>query len=214
MRKLDRSSVPFPSCLVEPPNKYSKLSGGEKTEIRSTLLLLQGQKCAYCERRTGNDIDDGHIEHFRSQSDHSSLDCSWDNLFWSCNDEKTCGKHKDKCVRFGGPKRKFDPSHIINPSIDDPELFMLFVSDGTIRAITELSEDDQYRVTETLRVFQLEAPSLRKAREDAVKPYIKFIDTLVKANPELVSIYIQSELSDLPNKPFSAAINAFLRSVE
>jgi uncharacterized protein (TIGR02646 family) len=69
VRHLDRKSIPVPACLAEQVEgrTYSRLSGAEKAEIRTALLNLQGNRCAYCERRTGDAHDEGHIEHFRKQ---------------------------------------------------------------------------------------------------------------------------------------------------
>src|SRR5437870_1903328 len=99
MHALNRDTVPIPACLAAPPagRSYADLHGHEKEEIRAHLLDIQKHRCAYCERRTGHERDDGHIEHFRKQVGHIHLVLAWTTMFWSCNDEKTCGKHKDKC---------------------------------------------------------------------------------------------------------------------
>jgi uncharacterized protein (TIGR02646 family) len=158
--------------------------------------------------------DDGHVEHFRKQAGHEPLETDWNNLFWSCNDEKTCGKHKDKCDRPApSPKRSFDPADIIEPCADDPEHFMMFVSDGTITPRIGLSADEQRRYGETMRVFQLaDSPFLRESRKDAVKPYIGALDALRQAGPELVRHYISSELASLDSAPFATAIRHFFDS--
>src|SRR5262245_17191421 len=117
MRTIDRSAIEMPRCLdhADPGRSYADLSGQDKGEIRTALLAAQKHRCAYCERRTGDERDDGHIEHFRRQADHPNLDMTWTNMVWSCNDEKTCGKNKDKCVRAGGIKAAFNPDDLINP---------------------------------------------------------------------------------------------------
>ena len=99
MHQLDRATVPKPTCLVDPPEekRYADLRGRDKDEIRESLWALQTDRCAYCERRTARHKDEGHIEHFRKQCDFSHLDLDWDNMFWSCMDTNSCGKHKDDC---------------------------------------------------------------------------------------------------------------------
>ena len=74
MHALNRNTVPIPACLAVPPAErgYANLHGAEKQEIRARLLDLQKHRCAYCERRTGQERDDGHIEHFRSQGGNCS----------------------------------------------------------------------------------------------------------------------------------------------
>lgn len=216
MHKLDRSTAAVPECLVNPPpvRRYSQLHGAEKEAIRTALLLLQGQRCAYCERRTGDARDDGHIEHFRDQAGHRQADLDWENLFWSCNDEKTCGKHKDKCDFTTGPQAKFRREDILHPSTDDPEAFLLFVVDGTVRPRPGLSADDLRRAEETLRVFQLAAaPHLQRFREDAIRPYVGILDMLRAAAPEHVVAYVRGELAKLGTVPFATAIKQFLEGV-
>jgi hypothetical protein len=135
-------------------------------------------------------------------------------MFWSCNDEKTCGKHKDKCTKRSGDLRCFDPSEIIDPASEDPETFLLFVSDGTVRPIDGLCDVDRRRAEETLRVFQLDtSPLLRKSRRDAVEPLIRAVEVIVDISPLHLVPYVQSELTRADTAPFSAAIKAFLKSV-
>lgn len=217
MHRLNRGTVVMPACLTPtvPRRRFASLRGPEKAEVRDALLALQKQCCAYCERRTGAASDDGHIEHFRNQAGHEHLETDWDNLFWSCNDEKTCGKHKDKCdmPHSPGPQRAFQSADIIKPCTDDPEHFMMFVSDGTITPRSGLSATEERRYIETVRVFQLaDSPFLRESRKDAVKPYIGALDTLRQAGPELLRNYITSELATLDSAPFATAIRHFLDS--
>lgn len=215
MRQIDRTAIAIPQCLATSPpeRRYGHLSGHEKEEIRTALLAAQKHRCAYCERRTGDERDDGHIEHFRKQADNPNLDMMWANMVWSCNDEKTCGKHKDKCDRPGGLRASFNPDDLIDPLIDEPDEFLLFVTDGTIQLREELDANKARRANETLRVFQLaDSAYLRKSREDAVKPYISAVTSLLSVGPELVRQYVRSELANVEAAPFSAAIRSFFLS--
>jgi uncharacterized protein (TIGR02646 family) len=183
--------------------------------IRTALLQMQRQRCAYCERRTGDAKDEGHIEHYRNQAGHTDLETDWNNLFWSCLDEKTCGKHKDKCNIVGGSGkcRAFNPDDLINPCVDDPDQFMRFISDGKITPRDDLTPQEKHRYDETIRVFQLaDSPLLRKQREDAVQPYIGILDALRSAGPTIFREYVNSELSRLDSAPFATAIRHFLSS--
>jgi uncharacterized protein (TIGR02646 family) len=216
MHALNRDMVPIPPCLAVPPagRSYADLHGHEKEEIRSRLLDLQKHRCAYCERRTGEERDDGHIEHFRNQGGHLHLSLAWTNMFWSCNDEKTCGKHKDKCNRQSGPRAVFDPNDLIDPCQDDPNNFLLFVVDGTVRPRDGLEEVNERRAKETLRVFQLaDSAYLRKSREDAVKPYVGAIDSLLSAGADLVVRYVKSEVAKIDSAPFATTIRHYLEGI-
>jgi uncharacterized protein (TIGR02646 family) len=216
MHALNRDAVPVPPCLAVVPagRRFNNLHGNEKEEIRAQLLDLQKHRCAYCERRTGEERDDGHIEHFRNQAAHPDLCLSWTNMFWSCNDEKTCGKHKDKCNRGPGPWAAFDPNDLIDPSQDDPNGFILFVVDGTARVKDGLDVVSERRAKETLRVFQLaNSAYLRRSREDAVRPYVGAIDSLLAAGPQVVVQYLQSEIAKIESAPFSATIRQYLEGI-
>ena len=217
MHKLNRNAVPAPACITphDPARRYNNLHGPQKAEIRTALIAIQRERCAYCERRTGMANDDGHIEHFQNQAGHEHLETDWTNLFWSCNDEKTCGKHKDKCdmPQSPGPQRSFNLADIIKPCTDDPEHFMRFISDGTVTPRDNLNAQELHRYQETVRVFQIaDSPYLRKAREDAVHPYIGALDSLRAAGPEYFQQYITGEIARLEAAPFATAIRHFLQS--
>jgi uncharacterized protein (TIGR02646 family) len=215
MRRINRDGVPVPECLeeIEDGWTYRDLRGAEKEQIRTALIEVQGQRCAYCERRTGADAKDGHVEHFRKQADHNDMTLTWDNLFWSCNDENSCGKFKDSCSRVSGPRAKFDPTKLIDPSVDDPDDFLLFVTDGTVRPKDGLTDEQCNRAQESLRVFNLaDYAFLRKAREDAVRPFVRTIAYLQEHAPGAVAAYVASEQEKIDSQPFSAAIKSFFRA--
>lgn len=214
MRKLDRGSAPVPACLQNVPagRRFGQLGRPEKDEIRHALHAIQVARCAYCERRTATDAGDGHIEHFRCQADHPQLDLTWSNLYWSCNDETSCGKFKDGCVRAGGPRVKFDPDDLIDPATEDPDDYLLFVTDGSVQVKGGLGEDAASRARETLRVFNLaHSAYLRRAREDAVQPYVKTLTWMVQNAPQHLQAYVDSELPSIADVPFSAVVRHFFR---
>lgn len=218
MRRLNRASVPCPACLAVfvPGSHYEQLRGHEKQEIRDALLGMQGHRCAYCERRTGEERDQGHIEHFRKQADQPALQLTWSNMFWSCLDERSCGKHKDKCDRpLGtGPQASFDNDALLNPCDDDPDGFLEFLVDGTVRPREGLSTQDLHRAQESLRVFQLDANAfLRQSRKDAVSPYVTAVDTLLRHGVEAVKGFVASVQPQIDAAPFSAAIKHYLRGL-
>lgn len=217
MRKLDRNAVAVPVCLnpaVHP--SYGHLHGADKAQIRAALLAMQGHRCAYCERRTGAAPEDGHIEHFRGQAAHPGLSLAWTNMFWSCQDEKTCGKHKDKCDRpvGSGPQATFNPNVLLDPALDEPDDFFQFVVDGTINPKPGLAAPNNIRASETLRVFQLsDSPFLRQSREDSLGPYVRFVASLTPLGPQAVRDYIAGEIAATRSAPFAGAVRQFLQSL-
>ena len=214
MHRIDRDTVPVPACLAVQPavEKYDRLNTTAKAEIRAALLTLQGNRCAYCERRTGDESDDGHIEHFRKQADNPALNLTWSNMYWSCSHEKTCGKHKDKCVRESHPRlAKFDPKEIIDPGTEDPRPFFLFATDGHVFPYPGLNAHGLRRASETLRIFQLEeSAQLRWSREDAVKPYIRNIAWILDESPEKLELYVRTQLEQIGAEPFVTPIRQYL----
>lgn len=212
MHKLNRDSVPVPACLTNPPEGwiYKYLRGPDKDQIRAALFAIQKQRCAYCERRTGDQSNDGHIEHFRDQSGQPHMTLCWGNLFWSCNDERTCGRHKDK-LRWPDRRLKYDPSDLLDPAVDDPEAFLLFIPDGSVSPRADLDEQAQRRARETIRVFQLnESAYLTRARQDAVRPYVSLVSALIALGPELFRQFIATELQSAADAPHGTAIKHFL----
>jgi uncharacterized protein (TIGR02646 family) len=89
------------------------MSDGEnvwsKSYIKSALLTMAHNKCAYCECKLDEESKYMEVEHFLPKDDYPYLVVDWDNLLPSC---KRCN------VR----KRKHDPSKepIINPTVDKP----------------------------------------------------------------------------------------------
>lgn len=219
MHRLDRHCVPVPPCLIapDPSRRYAHLHGPEKDEVRAALLEIQKLRCAYCERRTGAQRDDGHIEHFRQQAGHQSMDLTWSNLFWSCQDEKTCGKHKDKCDRpvGSGAQAMYDASDLIDPCHHDPSELLQFLPDGTVRLRDGMDATQEKMALETIRVFQLNtSPFLRKSREDAVRPYMLAINALLAAGLEVVRRYLDSVQPHIDEAPFCTAIHQYLRGLQ
>jgi len=217
MHQLDRKSVPPPACITphNPARMYTTLRGPQKGEIRTSLLTIQQNRCAYCERRTGTGEKDGHIEHFRRQVDFPSRTTDWNNLFWSCNDPNFCGIHKDTCNVVGstGKCRAVNIDDVINPCADDPDHFLHFISDGSIQPRADLTTSEKIRYSETLRVFQLaDAGLLVDSRRDAVKPYIDALKDLTAFTPEIVQAYIKRKFPQIVGAPFETAIRHFLES--
>ena len=110
-----------------------------------------------------------------------------------------------------GRQRAFVASDLIDPTVDDPDEFLLFVSDGTVTPRPGLAAAKEHRARETLRVFQIaDSPYLRKARQDAVSPHIVAIDTLLPHGVEVVKGYVQTVIAKIESVPFSTAVKHYL----
>ncbi len=106
----------------------------------------------------------------------------------------------------------FDPDDLIDPATEEPDDFLLFVTDGSVQVRDGLGDDAASRARETLRVFNLaHSAYLRKAREDAVQPYVKTVRWMVENAPQHLQAYVASELPGIANVPFSAVVRHFFR---
>ena len=205
MHKLNRSEAP--SCLskhIAKNHTWDKVYSSQKRKIWTRLEQMQGPRCGYCEieiPRNGRKRD-GHIEHFeqRAKVPHKTFD--WHNLFGSCNRSDSCGTFKDK--------QTYLPQDLIKPDIEDPEKFLIFVSDGTVKAREGLSTADKHRADETIRIFHL-GGSLVGEREPVVKPYIETAETLLELlelddGVEQYTAALNKELAAIQGLPFETAI--------
>lgn len=211
MHKLDRSCISSPVCLDRyrhGRNTWDDIDCTERQEIRTALEAIQGRRCAYCECNL--DEHGQHIEHFHQRSRHPRGTFDWDNLFWSCDRDNSCGKHKDKCGVYNA-------ADLIKPDAEDPEHFFQFVSNGSIALRPGLSTDEQHRATETLRIFNLDAGSgpLRRMRELALLGHIKTLETLNELREfypsEDIIEFIEEERAIVSVFPFCTAIKHYLK---
>lgn len=219
MHKLDRASVPAPMCLARfrpGANKWDDVLTPDKEQIRACLQQMQGRRCAYCEASL--DTFGQHIEHFRRkgipQSQH--LTFTWSNLFWSCDKDECCGRHKDSTPITNS----YNPNDLIDPCSDDPDNFFRFLSNGTIQVRSGLTASDQKRATETLRVFNLnpENGRLRSMRQRALEAYTCLnhgvIEDLAVFTEDERNAYIASEIAQTANDPFCTVIRHFFEAAQ
>lgn len=204
MHKLERPDGP--DCLQRYEhgrNQWEQVTAEERAEIWEKLDAMQGRRCAYCEA----EISEGkrHIEHFRQKAAHRYPQGTfeWTNLFGSCDREESCGKHKDGCGTY-------HPADLIKPDVEDPEYFLLFISDGTIAVRAGLSEPERRRAEETLRVFNLDAKHgpLRSIRKKEVYGYLQTFEeyALMTESPEELQDALEREVAATAHLPFATAI--------
>ena len=174
----------------------------DRKAIWAELSVMQSNRCAYCEAPIAH--PDRHIEHFRKRSTHPTLTFEWTNLFGSCNRNESCGRYKDR--------QSHDPAHLLKPDQDDPDAFLLFVSDGTVKPRTGLSSADEHRAKETLRVFNLDSDggALRWQRQMAACGYLQtaeeFAELAAEYPPAEWLPLLERELAAVAHLPFVTAI--------
>ena len=207
MHKLDRASVPAPMCLSSYSHgmhNWDSVTAEHKEQIRSRLEALQGRRCAYCEGPL--DALGQHIEHFRRKSQFPTLTFAWDNLFWSCDCTDRCGHFKDHGAG------QYNPDDLIDPARLDPEHFLRFFSDGSIRLRQGLGVNEQFRATETLRVFNLDHQygPLRQIRMTHCLGYVRMAQDIAElAEQSTVDEwlpFLEAEVASTLHLPYATAI--------
>lgn len=212
MHKLNRG--PAPNCLTryqQGRNHWRELTSADRRNIWQALDAMQAERCAYCEKELQNDRR--HIEHFIQRNRKPQLTFDWTNLFGSCNQENTCGKHKDHLAGF------YRDADVLKPDVDDPDDYLIFFHDGTIRPREDLNALQKQRAEETLRVFNLDAEhgALRQMRRQAVAGYLQIADTLWsladQCSEEEWQQLLEAELAAIEHLPFVTTIRHTLSAV-
>lgn len=205
MHKLQRPTAP--PCLARysyGKHKWQDVSDTDKTAIRQSLYTMQQHRCAYCEKSLPEDKA-CHIEHFRQRSRHPQGTFTWDNLYLSCNTTNTCGKHKDN--------QHYTPADLIDPCTDDPDDYLRFYSDGSIRPRKKLPQLEQKRAEETIRVFNLNEQALQATRKSELQGWLQIAEELLQLQ-EISEDDYQTELNqylqNISGQPFETAIRHLL----
>lgn len=213
MRRLDRG--PAPSCLAafvggrDPwDHRKNPALAACKTAIRAGLDAMQGRRCAYCE---GDLAERGqHIEHFRSRHQRPQATYAWDNLFLSCDASDSCGRHKDRV--------EHDADDLIDPCLDDPDVFLKVRSDGFIEPRPRIDPEARRRAVETVRVFNLNLDrpghrSLCARRREVLRMYQAREPGIMEALADFSAAdradFIRSELAATAGEQFSTIIRHF-----
>lgn len=210
MRQLTRGPAPAVlGQLRRSQDRWDDIGYVARSQVWQALAAMQGSLCAYCERRA--EQGSGHIEHFRTRNLAPQLTYEWTNLFGCCSDTTTCGHRKDS--RQAQP---YDASDLIKPDQEDPDVYFLFVSDGSITVREGLSERQSRRARETLRVLALDQPGggLRWQRRNALAAYMQLADEWAQladaASPQEVRELLEAEVQSAEDQEFVTAIRHLL----
>ena len=217
MKALQRAAD-GPACLgayEHGRHTWNDLSSAYRAEIREALWVMQGKFCAYCGRAVPR--KSGHIEHFVQKSRVPAVTFEWANLFWSCCDATTCGKHKDARVERGS----YRDSDLVKPDTDDPSDYFAYVVTGEMQPSAGLPDPRRRRAEETIRVFNLNDPGggLRARRRQAFRmcrERILYLQSLLTEEPtsgdwvELVDKEIDDFLDELLGTEFEASTSALV----
>jgi len=110
---------------------------------------------------------------------------------------------------------------LIDPTVDEPEDYFRFFTDGTIRVrLPDLNDAQKHRANETLRVFNLchESGPLRDIRMTYCAGYatmgqeIAELARVSDSDDEILMSFLEEELERIRGLPFETAIKHTLLS--
>jgi len=214
MKFLVRNAEPV--CLVVMKRKYSgwgDVTFSDKQEIWLSLDEMQNNYCAFCEMTLKGMRK--HIEHFISRCRKNVLTFEWTNLFGSCDNSEHCGRYKDIIIS------DYDENNLIKPDENDPRNFLSFSPEGDISVKLGLSEENELKATETIRVFGLDAPDLVAARRTILsgynqiaKEYVELVDLAISEGGENIKVLVDEIYAEysitILDQPFSTALSQLL----
>jgi uncharacterized protein (TIGR02646 family) len=156
-------------------------------EMRLTILVEeQDNRCAYTELPVF-DVDDAHIDHYKVRARYPNLIFDWDNLLCSINSKgnEFGATHKDSEFKIGNKLNTYN--EIFNPAIETVENHFYYNQLGEIEA---KFDDSELKVTKTVKVFNLNHPSLKSKRE-AILREIEDIKSQVSnlSNEDIERVY-------------------------
>lgn len=213
MHKLTRP--PAPACLAKfrhGRDNWDGVTTEDKKQIWRQLELMQLDRCAYCEDKLSKSRSskNAHIEHLRQRNRFPQGTFEWANIFGSCNRRTSCGRHKDKQPRY-------NHHGIVKMDSEDPDSFFVFLPNGTVHPKANLTQREQTRASETIRLFNLNGP-LRKVREIEIKGYLQNAEYLAEIAGEYDESewlpILEEELAKIEELPFVTAIKHILLPVD
>lgn len=133
--------------------------------LRKALLEEQQYQCFYCEKKIENDTSKIHIDHIKQRNVYHELECEYSNMALSCNDEKHCGKYKDKQGIWND--NKFLRIISDNPQLrEKPSDFFIYMSNGKVIVKTSLEQNEKERALNTIEYLNLNHKDLVSARKN------------------------------------------------
>lgn len=187
--KLLSRHLPGPSVLKNydyNSNDWGCLSSSDKKQIWTEIIKMQGNLCAYCEKKIPHNAARNkkavrHIEHFLKKGEHKELTFEWGNLFGSCGETNRCGFYKDK--------QKYNDDELIKADKEDPDNFFHFSETGEVEIKPDLKQNNKKKAEVTLRVFNLNPPNggVKAERRRVIQSNLPLIKNLVDIASNLLT---------------------------
>ena len=159
----------------------------------------QSGECAY----TGMPLNENaniHIDHFRKKSLYQDLTFIWTNLFAAIKNIHYGADYKDGYIN--GENAESVYAKLLNPALDNPELYFWYSNNGRIEIKEDLADSDKIRAKTTIDVFHLNDSVLLNRRREL----FKILDNY-KSLPE------EETLPALKIYGFSFVIHAYYQNI-
>lgn len=158
----------------------------------------QNGECAY----TGMPLNDSaniHIDHFKKKSICQDLTFVWTNLFAAIKDCRYGADYKDNYI--DGSNAVTIYHSLLNPAIDNPDLYFWYSNDGNIEPRYGLTDTEKQQAELTIKVFNLRSSVLVNRRRELFSMLQDYKDLLMNET-----------LSSLKKVGFSFVISAFYQN--
>jgi len=183
---------------------FDNLANPEKKRLKEALLVEQGYICCYCNRQISD--EDGHIEHFKPQSDYQELALDYNNLHVSCLKEQSKSTPKHCGVAKGN---WFEEGVTLSPLDTSCEQKFRYTDDGHISPLNDPDRNTQIFINR----LNLDDAILIQKRKEAIAGWLD--DDLIQAsNAELQrNITALETMNKGEYTPFVIAIRQQLASL-
>jgi len=134
-------------------------------ESRQQILIEeQNCYCGYTEKLINEEYH-CHLDHYIKKSLDSTKTFEWNNLIASCNDDDYGARYKDNNYCSSLTEYPF----FFNPVNEEVQEYFEYLSNGEIVHKKEISDVLKNKVYQTITVFNLNTPALKKQRADLIK---------------------------------------------
>jgi uncharacterized protein (TIGR02646 family) len=175
--KIERALVIKHFEVEQAVSSFNSFKVYSQPYVRKALRSLFNKKCAYCESYLPH-IEHAHVEHWRPKGKVTEnkkhkgyywLASDWNNLFYTCGvcnssykkskfpidpNSSYAMKSKDNYLTLEKPL-------LINPCIDNPEVYLEFTDEGTIHPISPSSS----KGIKSIEVYGLDREDLNIRRK-------------------------------------------------
>ena len=158
---------PSPTCLDVAQKKGWNWDEFVKNDHDGYVVCRQQantEQCGVC-GYTELSLDENvmvHLDHFRKKDIYPKLRFKWDNLFAAAKDNRFGSDFKDRIVTGKNYNQVY--ANILSPKTVGLQDYFHYATNGEIEPSTTLSEDNEKKAKETIRIFNLNEAELVNRR--------------------------------------------------